>query len=81
MKRICSDKGVEISDGALRLVANCADGSVRDGLSILDQVLASGEKNISREDVLEYIGTAGRFFHRTYREGLTQKYFGGTAFG
>lgn len=62
MKRICSDKGVEISDGALRLVANCADGSVRDGLSILDQVLASGEKNISREDVLEYIGTAGEDF-------------------
>lgn len=62
MKRICSDRGVEISDGALRLVANCADGSVRDGLSILDQVLASGEKNISREDVLEYIGTAGEDF-------------------
>ena len=62
MKRICSDRGVEISDGALRLVANCADGSVRDGLSILDQVLASGEKNISREDVLEYIGTVGEDF-------------------
>ncbi len=62
MKRICADKGVEISESALRLVANCADGSVRDGLSILDQVLASGEKNISRDDVLEYIGTAGEEF-------------------
>lgn len=62
MKRICADKGVEISDSALRLVANCADGSVRDGLSILDQVLASGDKEISREDVLEYIGTAGEEF-------------------
>ena len=62
MKRICEDKGVEISESALRIVANCADGSVRDGLSILDQVLASGEKNISREDVLEYIGTAGEDF-------------------
>ncbi len=62
MKRICDDRGVEISESALRLVANCADGSVRDGLSILDQVLASGEKNISREDVLEYIGTAGEDF-------------------
>ena len=63
MKRICSDKGVEITDSALRLLANCADGSVRDGLSILDQVLASGEKKIERSDVLEYIGSAGEEFY------------------
>ena len=62
MKRICDERSVEISESTLRLVANCADGSVRDGLSILDQVLASGEKNISREDILEYIGTAGEDF-------------------
>ena len=62
MKRICEEKDVDISDGALRLLANCADGSVRDGLSILDQVLASGSKEISRDDVLEYIGTAGEEF-------------------
>ena len=62
MRRICDEKGVHIEDSALRLVANCADGSVRDGLSILDQVLASGSKEISREEVLEYIGTAGEDF-------------------
>ena len=62
MKRICEEKGVEISDNALKLLANCADGSVRDGLSVLDQVLASGEKKIERDDVLEYIGTAGEDF-------------------
>lgn len=71
MKRICRDKGVEISDNALRLVANCADGSVRDGLSILDQVLASGEKQISREDVLEYIGTAGEEFFIALTENVS----------
>ena len=62
MKRICEEKGVEISENALKLLANCADGSVRDGLSVLDQVLASGEKKIERDDVLEYIGTAGEDF-------------------
>lgn len=62
MKRICEEKGVEISENALKLLANCADGSVRDGLSVLDQVLASGEKKIKRDDVLEYIGTAGEDF-------------------
>ncbi|MBQ1959689.1 MAG: DNA polymerase III subunit gamma/tau [Firmicutes bacterium] len=63
MGRICRDKGVEITPGALKLLANAADGSVRDGLSILDQVLASGEKQVDRDNVLEYIGAAGEDFY------------------
>ena len=62
MRRICGEKGIEITDGAVRLLANSADGSVRDGLSILDQVIAAGDKQIDREKVLEYIGTAGEDF-------------------
>lgn len=62
MKRICGQRGVEISDDAARLLANCADGSVRDGLSILDQVLAGGDKVVDREKVLEYVGTTGEDF-------------------
>ncbi|MBR5230538.1 MAG: DNA polymerase III subunit gamma/tau [Firmicutes bacterium] len=63
MGKICREKGVDITDGALKLLANAADGSVRDGLSILDQVLASGEKNVDREKVLEYIGAVGEDFY------------------
>lgn len=62
MGRICQEKGIEITDGALKLLANSADGSVRDGLSILDQVISAGDKYIDREKVLEYIGTAGEDF-------------------
>ena len=62
MREICTDKGVEITESALKLLANCADGSVRDGLSILDQVLASGEKTVDRDHVLEYVGAAGEDF-------------------
>ncbi len=60
MAAICKDRGVEIEEGALRLVAVNADGSVRDGLSILDQCLASGEKHVTRDNVLELLGTAGQ---------------------
>jgi len=60
--RICKDRGVEITESALKIVANAADGSVRDGLSVLDQVLASGEKKIDRDDVLEYIGAVSDDF-------------------
>lgn len=62
MRHICAEKGVSLTDSALKLLANCADGSVRDGLSVLDQVLASGQKQIDRSDVLEYIGAAGEDF-------------------
>ncbi len=59
MKKICADLGAEVSNEALKIVAKNADGSVRDGLSILDQCLASGEKVVEREDVLETLGAAG----------------------
>ncbi|WP_037372898.1 DNA polymerase III subunit gamma/tau [Anaerovorax odorimutans] len=59
MKKICKQMDVEISESALGLIAANADGSVRDGLSILDQCISSGENSISREDVLELLGTSG----------------------
>ena len=62
MRKICQQRGVNITEDALRLLANSADGSVRDGLSILDQVLAGGDKEIDRERVLEYVGTIGEDF-------------------
>ena len=72
MRRICEEKGVTLTESALKLLANCADGSVRDGLSVLDQVLASGQKEIDREAVLEYIGAAGEdfFIERTEQVSL-----------
>ena len=62
MRQICREKGIEITDGAVKLLATNADGSVRDGLSILDQVISAGDTYIDRDKVLEYIGTAGEDF-------------------
>lgn len=62
MRNICSERSVSIDDDALKLLAVNADGSVRDGLSILDQVLASGDEHITREEVLDYLGTVGDEF-------------------
>lgn len=59
MKDICDQLGIEISESALGLIAANADGSVRDGLSLLDQCISAGEKTVSREDVLELLGTSG----------------------
>jgi DNA polymerase-3 subunit gamma/tau len=51
---------VQIEQGALDLIVREADGSVRDGLSLLDQVFSFGEKNISTDDVVQVLGLVSR---------------------
>ncbi|MFT9016317.1 MAG: DNA polymerase III subunit gamma/tau [Acetobacter sp.] len=43
--RIADKEHVRLSDDALALVARAADGSVRDGLSLLDQAIAQGSSD------------------------------------
>ena len=57
-KRICKETGVDAEEDALSLIASNADGSVRDGLSILDRCIA-GRKSLTRDDVLFLLGMAG----------------------
>ncbi len=56
LKSICEKETVEFEEGALKIIARAADGSVRDGLSILDQSIAFSGKHISEEQVKEMIG-------------------------
>src|SRR6195952_5123358 len=58
--RIAEKEGVEIEPAALDLVARAADGSVRDGLSMLDQAIAQAEGVISVGQVAEMLGQADR---------------------
>lgn len=60
--RICENQGVVLSPQAADILATSADGSVRDGLSLLEQCLASGEQNITEEVVLEYAGGLSQEF-------------------
>jgi DNA polymerase-3 subunit gamma/tau len=47
-------------EGALALIARAAEGSVRDGLSLLDQALTLGEGYLTAAGVLEMLGLSGR---------------------
>ncbi|MEA4922455.1 MAG: DNA polymerase III subunit gamma/tau [Eubacteriaceae bacterium] len=58
-RKICSDRNVTMDEDALRLIVTNADGSVRDGLTILDQCIAGREGNIARDDVLDSLGAVG----------------------
>ena len=59
-KGICTKEGAEISEAALHLIARAADGSVRDGLSILDQAIAMTEGAIGEDLVRDMLGLADR---------------------
>jgi DNA polymerase-3 subunit gamma/tau len=49
---VAKAEGAELEEGALRLIARAADGSVRDGLSLLDQAISANcsNGNVARED-------------------------------
>ncbi len=61
--RIAVQEGVAVETGALDLIARAADGSVRDGLSLLDQAIAQGAGDgtpIGAESVSDMLGLADR---------------------
>lgn len=58
--RICAKESVEIEPAALDLIARAADGSVRDGLSILDQAMAQADGIITTAQVSDMLGLADR---------------------
>jgi DNA polymerase III subunit gamma/tau len=58
--RIAETEKVEISPEALALIARAADGSVRDGLSMLDQAIAHGGGVVDAAQVRDMLGLADR---------------------
>jgi DNA polymerase-3 subunit gamma/tau len=60
LAEICRKEGVALDAGSLDEIAHEAGGSIRDSLSLLDQVLACGEKAISGAEVLDILGVLGR---------------------
>jgi DNA polymerase-3 subunit gamma/tau len=53
-------EGVEVEVEALGMIARAAEGSARDGLSILDQAIAHGAGAVTTEQVRDMLGLADR---------------------
>jgi DNA polymerase-3 subunit gamma/tau len=62
--QVSKQEGAEVEEGALTLIARAADGSARDGLSILDQAISqasgSGAAKVSEMQVRDMLGLADR---------------------
>ncbi len=57
---IAAKEGVEAEADALAMIARAAEGSVRDGLSLLDQAIAYGEGKVRTSDVASMLGLMDR---------------------
>ena len=63
-------EGASVSVPALHLIARAADGSVRDGLSLLDQAMAQGSDGIDEDQVRRMLGLADRTITFDLFEGI-----------
>jgi DNA polymerase III subunit gamma/tau len=57
---VAEAEGVEVEADALAMIARAAEGSARDGLSILDQAIAHGAGTVTADQVRDMLGLADR---------------------
>jgi len=60
MKKLLTAESVPFDAGGIRLMAQAADGSARDGLSLLDQLIAFGNGKVDEEGARAMLGTVAR---------------------
>jgi DNA polymerase III subunit gamma/tau len=58
--KIAAAEGAQITEGAAAMIARAADGSARDGLSLLDQAIALSHGAIDEAQVRDMLGLADR---------------------
>ncbi|MDO9238435.1 MAG: DNA polymerase III subunit gamma/tau C-terminal domain-containing protein, partial [Methylicorpusculum sp.] len=57
METILQKEAIDAESPALRMLARAADGSMRDGLSLLDQAIVFGNGRVNLDDVTAMLGT------------------------
>ncbi|MBW2087183.1 MAG: DNA polymerase III subunit gamma/tau, partial [Deltaproteobacteria bacterium] len=60
LEQVASNEGIEISPTSLRIIARESEGSLRDSLSLLDQVIAFSGTRVADENVVEALGLIDR---------------------
>ncbi len=60
LREVLAFEKIEADDAAVHVLAREAAGSMRDAMSLLDQVIAFSEKRVTSEDVTHVLGVADR---------------------
>ncbi len=73
LEHICSTENVTYDREALELIARKADGSMRDALSLLDQVYSFCQQEITQKEVRSVLGLVDVEIYAGVMDGIAQK--------
>jgi DNA polymerase-3 subunit gamma/tau len=59
LRQICADEGIQMNEDALRLLAQTADGSLRDAESLLEQCSDTADGCVTEDSVRQVLGLTG----------------------
>ena len=60
LRHVLAEESVSFDDESLALLARCAEGSMRDALSLTDQAIAHGSGKLAADEVRQMLGTVSR---------------------
>lgn len=72
LAHILKEENIESDDEALELLARSADGSMRDGLSLLDQAIAFGAGKVIKDDIRKMLGSIEQQYIHALVESLAK---------
>jgi DNA polymerase-3 subunit gamma/tau len=70
---IASADSTDLDPDAAKLIARMSDGAMRDAISLLDQCMSLGKKNISYDDVLSVVGVVNDEFMTSFIDNMLAK--------
>ena len=72
LAHILHEEKIESDDEALDLLGRSADGSMRDGLSLLDQAIAFGAGKVNKDDIRKMLGSIEQQYIHALVESLAK---------
>lgn len=73
LETICSKEEIDIDIESLQLVARGANGSMRDALSLLDQIISCSQSGMTREQIADILGIVDRKIIFDVSDGILNK--------
>lgn len=73
LKVVCEESKIQITDGALNLIASLSEGAARDALSILERCLQDGDTFIDEEKIKDLVGIPKFVYVHNIIKGILNK--------
>ena len=72
LKIVCKESNIEITEGAMKIIAVLSEGAMRDALSILERCIQDGENKIDENKIRDLVGIPQTTYVHRIVEGLIQ---------